>query len=100
MNAGLAASELVITPAPAALGVAAAARSASWNAAAAIDAIETLAGRLEMASRLADLGLADGDLDQIATDALDDEVLANTPCPPTRGEIRALLAEAAGRASS
>jgi alcohol dehydrogenase len=77
------------------LGAADAARSAGWNARAAIDALETLAGQVAMTRRLADLGLAGADLDQIAADALDDEVLANTPRPPTADDIRALLAEAA-----
>ena len=79
----------------AALGAADPARSAGWNAAAAINAIETLAGRVAMTSRVADLGLSGADLDQIAADALADEVLANTPRPPTAGDIRALLGEAA-----
>ncbi len=81
-----------------ALGAGDQARPAGWNADAAIDAIEALAGRVGMTRRLGDLGLADADLDRIAADALDDEVLANTPRPPTAADIRALLAEAARQA--
>ena len=79
----------------AALGAADPARSAGWNARTAIEAVDALAGRVAMTARLADLGLDEGDLDRVAADALDDEVLVNTPRPPTADEIRLLLAEAA-----
>jgi alcohol dehydrogenase len=82
----------------AALGAGDAARSDGWNASAAIDAIEALAGRVGMTARLAGLGLTGADLDQIAADALADEVLANAPRQPTADDIRALLAEAAASA--
>jgi alcohol dehydrogenase len=74
-----------------ALGAADPARPAGWNAGAAVDAIERLAGRVGMTRRLSGLGLTEADLDRLAADALDDEVLANTPRPPAAGEIRALL---------
>jgi alcohol dehydrogenase len=79
----------------AALGAGDAARSDGWNASAAIDAIETLAGRVGMTGRLAGLGLSGADLDRVVADTLDDEVLANAPRQPTADDIRALLAEAA-----
>ena len=61
------------------------ARSAGWNADAAIDAVAALADRIGMTHRLPDFGITAADFDGIAADALDDEVLANTPRPPTRG---------------
>jgi alcohol dehydrogenase len=82
----------------AALGAGDAARSEGWNASAAIDAIETLAGRVGMTGRLAGLGLSGADLDRVVADTLDDEVLANAPRQPTADDIRALLAEAAASA--
>jgi alcohol dehydrogenase len=57
------------------------ARSAGWNAAAAIDAVTALGDRAGMTHRLADFGITASDFDLIAADALDDEVLANTPRP-------------------
>jgi alcohol dehydrogenase len=66
-------------------------RASDWNAGAAIDAIAGLAGRLGLTQRLDDLGIAGPDSDQIAADALDDEVLANTPRPPTAADIHAIL---------
>ncbi len=66
-------------------------RASDWNADAAIDAIAGLAGRLGLTQRLDDLGIAGPDSDQIAADALDDEVLANTPRPPTAADIHAIL---------
>jgi alcohol dehydrogenase len=73
-----------------ALGVGDAARTRAENAGAAIDAITGLAGRLGMTQRLADLGISRADCDQIAGDALDDEVLANTPRQPTAADIHAI----------
>jgi alcohol dehydrogenase len=78
-----------------ALGAGDPARTAAWNAAAAVDAVERLAGRVAMTPRLAGLALTDADLGQVAADALDDEVLVNTPRQPSADDIRALLAEAA-----
>jgi Iron-containing alcohol dehydrogenase len=57
----------------------------------AIDAVGALADRAGMTHRLADFGISAADFDPIATDALDDEVLANTPRPPAGADIRAIL---------
>jgi alcohol dehydrogenase len=78
-----------------ALGAGDPARPAGWNAAAAVDAVERLAARVGLTRRLSGLGLTGADLDRVAADALDDEVLANTPRRPTADDIRALLADAA-----
>jgi len=67
------------------------ARSAGWNAAAAIDAVGALADRIAMTHRLPDFGITAADFDLIAADALDDEVLDNTPRPPAAADIRAIL---------
>jgi alcohol dehydrogenase len=61
------------------------------NAEAAIEAIAGLADQIGMTQRMADLGLTGTDFGQIAADALDDDVLANTPRPPTAGDIHAIL---------
>jgi alcohol dehydrogenase len=74
-----------------ALGAGDPARDSAWNAGAAIEAIAGLADRLGMPRHVADLGVSRADFDQIAADALDDEVLANTPRRPTAADIRALL---------
>jgi alcohol dehydrogenase len=81
-----------------ALGVGDAARTGGWNADAAIGAIAGLADRLGMTLRLADLGITGQDFEQIAADALDDEVLANTPRRPAAADIHAIL-QAARRLS-
>jgi alcohol dehydrogenase len=88
-NAGVRAERLADVAA--ALGVAEAGRSSARNAEAAIEAVAGLAGRVGMTQRLADLGITGADFDQIAADALDDEVLANAPRQPTAADIRALL---------
>lgn len=77
-----------------ALGAGDTTRSAGWNAAAAADAVAALAGQAGMTHRLPGFGITAGDFDLIAADALDDEVLDNTPRPPTRADIRAILAGA------
>jgi alcohol dehydrogenase class IV len=74
-----------------ALGAADPGRDSAWNAGAAIEAVAGLADRLGMPRHVADLGVSRADFDQIVADALDDEVLANTPRPPTAADIRALL---------
>ena len=74
-----------------ALGAGDPGRASGWNAQAAIDTIARLADRLGMTQRLANLGIADPDFDQIAADALDDEVLANAPRPPAAPDIHAIL---------
>jgi alcohol dehydrogenase len=88
-NAGVRAERLADVAA--ALGVAEAGRSSARNAEAAIEAVAGRAGRVGMTQRPADLGITGADFDQIAADALDDEVLANAPRQPTAADIRALL---------
>ena len=70
------------------------ARSAGWNAAAAVEAVTALADRVGMTHRLPGFGITAADFDLIAADALDDEVLDNTPRPATGADIRAILADA------
>jgi len=74
-----------------ALGTGEPGRDAGWNADAAIAAITGLAGRLSLTQRLADLEITGADFDQIVADALDDEVLANTPRPPAAADIHTIL---------
>ena len=64
------------------------------NAAAAIDAIAALRERVGLTRRLTDFGITEADFATIAADALDDEVLANTPRHPTADEITSILATA------
>jgi alcohol dehydrogenase len=66
-------------------------RDSAWNAGAAIEAVAVLADRLGMPRRVTDLGISRADFEQIAADALDDEVLANTPRPPGAADIHAIL---------
>ena len=61
------------------------------GAGAGVEAVAGLADRLGMSRHVADLGVCRADFDQVAADALDDEVLANTPRPPTAADIRAIL---------
>jgi len=61
------------------------------NAGAAIDAVAALAERVGLTQRLTDFGITEADYAQIAADALDDEVLANTPRQPTAADIAAIL---------
>ena len=75
----------------AALGAGDPSRDSAGNADAAIEAVAGLADRLGMPRRVTDLGISRADFDQIAADALDDEVLANTPRPPGAADIRAIL---------
>ncbi|HEX4659148.1 MAG TPA: iron-containing alcohol dehydrogenase [Streptosporangiaceae bacterium] len=74
-----------------ALGVGDTGRGSGWNADAAVEAIAGLAHRLGMTQRIADLGITGTAFDQIAADALDDEVLANTPRPPAAADIHSIL---------
>ena len=62
------------------------------NAAAAIDAVAALRERVGLTKRIADFGIDAADFATIAADALDDEVIANTPRPPTDTDILAILA--------
>jgi alcohol dehydrogenase len=77
-----------------ALGAGDTARDTGWNADAAIDAVAALADTIGMTHRLPDFGITAADFDGIAADALDDEVLANTPRPPAGADIRAILTSA------
>ena len=77
-----------------ALGAGDAARDSGWNADAAVGAVAGLAGRVGLPRSLASLGITAADFGQIAADALDDEVLANTPRQPTVADINAILLEA------
>jgi alcohol dehydrogenase len=74
-----------------ALGVADSGRPASWNLGAVIDCMTSLRDQLGMAHTMAGLGITAEDFDQIAADALDDEVLANTPRRPSAADIRGIL---------
>lgn len=62
------------------------------NAAAAIEAVAGLRNRVGPTAVLADFGITEADFAQIAADALDDEVLANTPRPATASDVGAILA--------
>jgi alcohol dehydrogenase len=64
------------------------------NAEAAIAAVAALRDGLGLAGALAGFGIGAGDYGQISADALDDEVLANTPRMPDAANITAILAEA------
>ena len=67
-----------------------------YNAAAAIGAVTGLRDMIGLDRRIGEFGVTEADFGQIAADALDDEVLANTPRHPTGGEIRAILMACAG----
>ena len=71
-------------------------RGEERNAAAAIDAVAALRDRIGLTAALADFGITEADFAQIAADALDDEVLLNTPRPPTPADIGEILASRAG----
>jgi len=74
-----------------ALGVGDTHETASRNAAAAIDSVAALRERVGLTAAIGDFGITEADFAQIAADALDDEVLLNTPRTPTRADIGALL---------
>jgi alcohol dehydrogenase len=75
-----------------ALGAGHTGATADRNAAAAIDAIAALREQVGLTALFADFGITEADFAQITEDALDDEVLANTPRPPVASDITALLA--------
>ena len=79
-----------------ALGAGDTAKSAEWNAGAAVEAITGLAARVGLTGRLPDFGVRPADFPQISADALDDEVLVNTPRLPTAADIESILADAHG----
>ncbi len=64
---------------------------AGRNAEAAIEAIGALRKQVGLTAAIADFGITEADFVQIAADALDDEVLASTPRPPTGDDIGAIL---------
>jgi alcohol dehydrogenase class IV len=64
------------------------------NAEAAIDAVTALRDRVGMTGTLAAFGIGAGDYAQISADALDDEVLGNTPRMPDAADITAILTAA------
>jgi alcohol dehydrogenase class IV len=74
-----------------ALGVGRTDRGDELNAAACIDAVRTLVSTLGLPASLRALGLTEHSIPQIVQDALDDEVMANTPRLPTADELRSLL---------
>ena len=76
------------------LGAGRTGRSAAWNAAAAIEAVAALIATLGLGMLPAGTALTEADFPQLAADALDDEVLANTPRPPAAADITSLLADA------
>lgn len=75
-----------------ALGVGDTARPAAGNASAAVGAVAELAATVGLARRAADFGITEADFEQVAADALDDEVLANAPRQPSAADIIAMLA--------
>jgi alcohol dehydrogenase class IV len=79
-----------------ALGAGDTARSQAGNAEAAIDAVTALRDQVGLTGTLAGFGVAAGDYAQISADALDDEVLDNTPRMPDAADIAAILTAASG----
>jgi alcohol dehydrogenase class IV len=77
-----------------ALGVGDTGAGQAANAEAAIDAVTGLRDRVGLAGRLAAFGIGAGDYAQISADALDDEVLDNTPRIPDAADIAAILTAA------
>jgi alcohol dehydrogenase len=77
-----------------ALGIGDTESDAATNAEAAIDAVAALAHRVGLSGTLADHGITAEDFDVLAADALDDEVMANTPRFPSAEDVRAILAAA------
>jgi alcohol dehydrogenase len=77
-----------------ALGEGDTAAGQAGNAEAAIAAVAALRDGLGLVGALAGFGIGAGDYGQISADALDDEVLANTPRMPDAANITAILAEA------
>jgi alcohol dehydrogenase len=66
------------------------------NAGNAIDAVAALRDRVGMTGTLAAFGIGPRDYAQISADALDDEVLDNTPRMPDAADIAAILTAAQG----
>jgi alcohol dehydrogenase len=76
------------------LGVGHSEQDERTNATALVAAVRDLAHEVGMPGSLRELGLEEGLLSQIVQDALEDEVMANTPRTPTEVEIRQLLESA------
>jgi len=79
-----------------ALGAGDTARDQGGNAEAAIDAVTALRDQVGLTATLAALGITEADYPQISADALDDEVLGNTPRMPDAADIAAILTAASG----
>ena len=79
-----------------ALGAGDTSADARRNAEAAIGAITVLRDEVGLHWLIGDFGITEADFGQIAADALDDEVLAGTPRPPTGDDIRAILLASSG----
>jgi alcohol dehydrogenase len=79
-----------------ALGVGDTHETQARNGAAAIAAVAVLREQVGLTAAIGDFGITEADYAQIAADALDDEVLLNTPRPPTRADIDAILAGRVG----
>jgi len=77
-----------------ALGVGDTQADPGLNAEAAIGAVTALKDEVGLTGLIGDFGITEADFAQIAADALDDEVLLNTPRLPTRADIDALLSGA------
>ncbi|MFD2472884.1 iron-containing alcohol dehydrogenase family protein [Amycolatopsis silviterrae] len=73
------------------LGVADARKSAAHNADAAIAAVERLVAEVELAGRLREFGIGEGDLPDLAADTLADGVLANTPREVSAADVTGIL---------
>src|SRR5580700_7908340 len=71
-------------------------RGEERNAAAAIDAVAALRDRIGLTAAIGDFGITEADFAQIAADTLADEVLLDTPRPPTQADIGDILASRAG----
>ncbi|ATY11684.1 iron-containing alcohol dehydrogenase [Amycolatopsis sp. AA4] len=73
------------------LGVADARKSAAHNADAAIEAVERLVAEVELAGRLREFGIGEGDLPDLAADTLADGVLANAPREVSAADVTGIL---------
>ncbi|MGH3150847.1 MAG: iron-containing alcohol dehydrogenase [Streptosporangiaceae bacterium] len=75
-----------------ALGVGESGASPDRNATAAIDAVAALRARVGLTALIADFGITEAHLAQLARDALDEEALASTSRPPVAAGLAAVLA--------
>ena len=78
-----------------ALGAGDTSASTARNATAAIDSVAALRETVGLTKRIAEFGITAAEFAAIAGDALEDEVLANTPRTPTAADIAAILTAAA-----